>query len=98
MLWYVACWFEHYGLDVAVLRFRCVCLSQDLTFIRDAQTVYIILINYIIETDDGRKEHQSPWPQYMQQEVWAERVRLRRILKDDMNKYEQVRPHRVKVK
>mmetsp|Transcript_3106 Transcript_3106/g.9244 ORF Transcript_3106/g.9244 Transcript_3106/m.9244 type:complete len:312 (-) Transcript_3106:198-1133(-) len=43
-----------------------------------------------VETDDGRTEKKSPWPQFMQDEVWADRVKLRRMLKDTMSKYREL--------
>ena len=33
------------------------------------------------ETDDGKKEKKTPWPDFMQDEVWSERVKFRRALK-----------------
>ena len=39
------------------------------------------------ETDDGKKEAKNPFPQIMQDEVWAERVKFRRTLKDSFPKY-----------
>jgi len=40
-----------------------------------------------VETDDGKTEKTSPWPQFMQDEVWSDRVKFRRMLKDSMGKY-----------
>lgn len=42
-----------------------------------------------VETDDGKKEKKSLWPQFMQDDVWAERVKFRRMLKNDMPKYKE---------
>mmetsp|Transcript_10278 Transcript_10278/g.20162 ORF Transcript_10278/g.20162 Transcript_10278/m.20162 type:complete len:318 (+) Transcript_10278:300-1253(+) len=42
-----------------------------------------------VETDDGRTEKRSPWPPFMQNEVWADRVKFRRMLKDTMCTYRE---------
>ncbi|CAM9577041.1 unnamed protein product [Chrysoparadoxa australica] len=42
-----------------------------------------------LETDDGRRERRSPWPQKMAREVWAARVKLRKVLKEDMPRYRE---------
>jgi len=39
------------------------------------------------ETDDGRKETKSPWPDVMRDEIWSERVRFRRELKERLPAY-----------
>ena len=39
------------------------------------------------ETDDGRKEKLSPWPTFMHSEVWADRVKFRKRLKEGMAIY-----------
>ena len=43
-----------------------------------------------VETDDGRKEKRSPWPEFIQHEVWRDRVKLRQQLKQTMS---EVRMH-----
>ena len=40
-----------------------------------------------VETDDGEKEKLSPWPKFMVEEVWADRVKFRRILKEGIPRY-----------
>jgi hypothetical protein len=40
-----------------------------------------------IETDDGKKEVMSPWPEFMREEVWADRVKIRKNMKAEMAKY-----------
>lgn len=35
-----------------------------------------------LETDDGKKEVQSPWPPFMKQEIWGSRVRIRKVMKE----------------
>jgi hypothetical protein len=40
-----------------------------------------------VETDDGKTETMSPWPRFMQDEIWADRVKFRRMLKEGMGKY-----------
>ncbi|GBG26503.1 Histone-lysine N-methyltransferase setd3 [Hondaea fermentalgiana] len=42
-----------------------------------------------VETDDGRTERRSPWPPFMQNEVWADRVKFRRMLKETMGIYRE---------
>jgi len=42
-----------------------------------------------VETDDGKTEKKSPWPAFMQDEVWADRVKFRRMLKDSMHVYRE---------
>ena len=37
-----------------------------------------------LETDDGKKEVQSPWPLFMKQEIWASRVMIRKAMKTEM--------------
>ena len=39
------------------------------------------------ETDDGRKEKKSPWPDFMRDDVWSERVKFRRLLKEGLPTY-----------
>lgn len=41
------------------------------------------------ETDDQKKEKKSLWPQAMQEEVWAERVKYRRTLKEGLPTYRE---------
>jgi len=43
-----------------------------------------------VETDDGRTEKKSPWPQFMQDEVWADRLKFRRVMKKDIPKYRKM--------
>lgn len=40
------------------------------------------------ETDDARKEKKSLWPLDMQEDVWAERVKFRRLLKEGLPTYQ----------
>eukprot|EP00511_Aplanochytrium_stocchinoi_P005856 CAMPEP_0204838398 /NCGR_PEP_ID=MMETSP1346-20131115/30815_1 /ASSEMBLY_ACC=CAM_ASM_000771 /TAXON_ID=215587 /ORGANISM="Aplanochytrium stocchinoi, Strain GSBS06" /LENGTH=278 /DNA_ID=CAMNT_0051974427 /DNA_START=238 /DNA_END=1078 /DNA_ORIENTATION=- len=42
-----------------------------------------------VETDDGKTEKKSPWPKFMQDEVWADRVKFRRIMKKEITKYKK---------
>ncbi|OWZ04023.1 hypothetical protein PHMEG_00024154 [Phytophthora megakarya] len=39
------------------------------------------------ESDDEKKEHYSPWPMFIHEEILTERARLRMAMKADMNKY-----------
>jgi hypothetical protein len=41
------------------------------------------------ETDDQKKEKKSLWPQGMQEDVWAERVKYRRMLKEALPTYRE---------
>ena len=41
------------------------------------------------ESDDGKKEKKSPWPDAMRDEIWSERVRFRRELRDRMSVYKE---------
>jgi len=43
-----------------------------------------------VETDDGKQEKRSPWPAFMQDEIWSDRVKFRRQLKDTMVKYQNL--------
>lgn len=43
-----------------------------------------------VETDDGEKEKLSPWPKFMVEEVWADRVKFRRILKEGIPRYRKL--------
>ncbi|CAK9067610.1 Histone-lysine N-methyltransferase setd3, partial [Durusdinium trenchii] len=43
-----------------------------------------------VETDDGKKEVRSIWPPAMINEVWQDRVKFRRLLKDTMPKYREL--------
>ena len=40
-----------------------------------------------VETDDGKKERTSPWPPFILNEVWGERVKFRKALKSTMPVY-----------
>jgi len=39
------------------------------------------------ETDDQKKEKKSLWPEAMQEDVWVERVKFRRIMKEGLPMY-----------
>src|SRR4051794_4229335 len=41
------------------------------------------------ETDDQKKEKKSLWPQQMSEDVWAERVKYRRVLKEGLPQYRE---------
>jgi len=41
------------------------------------------------ETDDQKKEKKSLWPQAMQDDVWGERVKYRRLLKEGLSTYRE---------
>jgi hypothetical protein len=41
------------------------------------------------ETDDQKKEKKSLWPEAMQDDVWQERVRYRRVLKEGLPAYRE---------
>lgn len=43
-----------------------------------------------VETDDGKTEKLSPWPKFMVEEVWADRVKFRRILKQGIGRYKEL--------
>ena len=38
--------------------------------------------HFELDTDAGHLEQQSPWPPFMQEEVWSDRIKIRRILKE----------------
>ena len=40
-----------------------------------------------LETDDGKKEVRSPWPVVMRDEIWSGRVKIRKMMKDEMETY-----------
>jgi len=40
-----------------------------------------------LETDDGKKEADTPWPPFMREEIWQDRVKLRKGMKGEMAKY-----------
>mgnify|MGYP006087873095 CR=1 FL=1 len=40
-----------------------------------------------LETDDGKKEVDTPWPTFMKEEIWADRVNLRKGMKTTMPTY-----------
>lgn len=40
------------------------------------------------ETDDATKERKSLWPEEMQEDVWGERVKFRRLLKETLPTYQ----------
>jgi hypothetical protein len=40
-----------------------------------------------LETDDGKKEVQSPWPEFMRNEIWIDRVKIRNMMKSEMENY-----------
>lgn len=47
-----------------------------------------------LDTDDGKKEKMSPWPPFLRNEVWADRVKFRKILKERNAKFRaKLSPH-----
>ena len=40
-----------------------------------------------LETDDGKKEVDTPWPPFMREEIWADRVKLRKGMKNEMSSF-----------
>ena len=40
-----------------------------------------------LETDDGKKEVQSPWPVFMKNEIWSDRVKIRNMMKKEMARF-----------
>eukprot|EP00924_Labyrinthula_sp_SR-Ha-C_P000291 augustus_masked-scaffold_25-processed-gene-2.17-mRNA-1 protein AED:1.00 eAED:1.00 QI:0/0/0/0/1/1/2/0/952 len=42
-----------------------------------------------VNTDDGKKEKLSPWPKYLHDQIWADRVKLRRRLKNEAQDFKQ---------
>ena len=40
-----------------------------------------------LETDDGKKEVQSPWPAFMKTEIWSDRVKIRNMMKEEMERF-----------
>jgi len=41
------------------------------------------------ETDDAKKEVKSVWPDFMRDDVWSERVKFRRLLKEGLPTYRE---------
>ena len=68
----------------------CSCCGMSHGGMR-AQDLMALCTDY--ESGEGRKEARSPWPDVMRDEIWSERVRFRRELKERLPVYRERFPH-----